>query len=71
MISNRDRRKIDDPLGKYRLSRIATSRNLKHYRAIGKLKELLGDKPMVMDQEFSYEGLLAASPRRAKVCYPA
>ena len=38
----------------------ATSRNLEHYRAIGKLKELLGDKPIVMDREFSYEELFHA-----------
>ena len=38
----------------------ATSRNLEHYRAIGKLKELLVDKPMVMDREFSYEELFQA-----------
>lgn len=38
----------------------STSRNLEHYRAIGKLKELLGDKPLVMDREFSYEELFQA-----------
>jgi hypothetical protein len=38
----------------------STSRNLEHNRAIGKLKELLGDKPLVMDREFSYEQLFKA-----------
>jgi hypothetical protein len=38
----------------------ATSRNPEHYRAISKLKELLGDKPLVMDREFSYEELFQA-----------
>lgn len=38
----------------------ATSRNLEHNRAIGKLKELLGDKPLVLDREFSYEELFRA-----------
>jgi hypothetical protein len=37
-----------------------TSRNLEHRRAIGKLKHLLGDKPIVMDREFSYEDLFQA-----------
>jgi len=31
-----------------------TSRNLEHKRVINELKELLGDKPLVMDREFSY-----------------
>jgi len=35
----------------------STSRNLEHRRAISKLKELLGDKPIIMDREFSYEEL--------------
>jgi len=38
----------------------STSRNLEHSRAIGALKELLGDKPLVMDREFSYEELFQA-----------
>ena len=38
----------------------STSRNLEHCRAIGKLKELFGDKPLVMDREFSYEELFQA-----------
>jgi len=39
------------------ISNDSTSRNLEHYRAIGKLRELLGDKPIVLDREFSYEEL--------------
>lgn len=35
------------------------SRNMEHNKAIGELKELLGDKILVPDKEFSYEGLLA------------
>jgi hypothetical protein len=38
----------------------ATSRNLEHNRAMGKLKELLEDKPLVMDREFSYQELFQA-----------
>jgi hypothetical protein len=34
-----------------------TSRNLEHKRVIGELKELLGDRPLVLDREFSYEDL--------------
>lgn len=34
-----------------------TSRNLEHRRALRGIKDLLGDRPMVMDREFSYEGL--------------
>ncbi len=37
----------------------ATSRNLEHKRVIGELKELLGDRPLVLDREFSYEELFA------------
>jgi hypothetical protein len=37
----------------------ATSRNLEHRRALGTVQELIGDKPLVMDREFSYEGFLA------------
>lgn len=37
----------------------ASSRNLEHNRAIRGLKELIGDKPLVMDREFSYEELLS------------
>ena len=36
-----------------------TSRNLEHKRVIGELKELLGDRPLVLDREFSYEELFA------------
>lgn len=32
-----------------------TSRNLEHRRALGEVKELLGDKPVVLDREFSYQ----------------
>jgi len=37
-----------------------TSRNLEHRRAVSELKEFLGDKPLVMDREFSYEELFEA-----------
>lgn len=37
-----------------------TSRNLEHLRALGGVRELIGDKPLVMDREFSYQWLLAA-----------
>lgn len=36
----------------------ATSRNRYHFQAFGKLKDLLGDKPLVLDREFSYLELL-------------
>jgi hypothetical protein len=36
----------------------ATSRNRYHFQAFSKLKELLGDKPLVLDREFSYLELL-------------
>lgn len=35
-----------------------TSRNLEHRRAFGRLREMIGDKPLVLDREFSYESLL-------------
>jgi hypothetical protein len=38
----------------------ASSRNLEHRRAFREVKELLGEKPMVLDREFSYENLLEA-----------
>jgi hypothetical protein len=42
----------------------ATSRNLEHFEAFLDLKELIGDKPLVLDREFSYglllENLVAA-----------
>ena len=34
-----------------------SSRNLEHLKVIAELKELLGDKVLVLDREFSYEGL--------------
>lgn len=34
-----------------------SSRNMEHSKAIGELKELLGDKILVLDREFSYEWL--------------
>ena len=36
----------------------ATSRNQEHNRAFAQLREMIGDKPLVLDREFSYEGLL-------------
>jgi hypothetical protein len=36
----------------------ATSRNQHHFAAIAQVKELLGDKPLVLDREFSYLELL-------------
>jgi hypothetical protein len=35
-----------------------TSRNLEHYRGFEEVKELLGDRPLVLDREFSYEELM-------------
>jgi hypothetical protein len=35
-----------------------TSRNQEHNRAFADLKEMIGDKPLVLDREFSYERLL-------------
>ncbi|MFN3929268.1 MAG: transposase [Thermoflexus sp.] len=35
-----------------------SSRNLEHRRALREVRELVGDKPLVMDREFSYGGLL-------------
>lgn len=37
-----------------------TSRNRYHYRAFAAVKELLGDKPLVLDREFSYLELMQA-----------
>lgn len=34
------------------------SRNLEHQRAVQGIKNLIGDKPMVFDREFSYQGFL-------------
>jgi len=36
----------------------ASSRNFEHERAFGALKELLAERPLVLDREFSYLGLL-------------
>jgi len=36
-----------------------TSRNQEHSRALAEVKALLGDKPVVLDREFSYHALLA------------
>jgi DDE family transposase len=36
----------------------ATSRNQHHFAAFAKVKELLGDRPLVLDREFSYLELL-------------
>ncbi len=35
-----------------------TSRNQEHFRCFDEVKELLGDRPLVLDREFSYEELL-------------
>ena len=35
-----------------------SSRNLKHLRALAAVKELIGEKPLVFDREFSYLELL-------------
>lgn len=37
-----------------------TSRNQYHFQAFAKLKALLGERPLVLDREFSYLGLLQA-----------
>jgi len=36
----------------------ATSRNMHHFAAFGMIKELIGNKPLVLDREFSYLELL-------------
>lgn len=38
----------------------ATSRNRHHFEAFAQVKELLGEKPLVLDREFSYLGLMEA-----------
>jgi hypothetical protein len=38
----------------------ATSRNRYHFQAFAELKQLLGDKPLVLDREFSYLELMQA-----------
>ena len=40
------------------INKEATSRNLEHRRALRTVQKLIDDKPLVMDKEFSYEGLL-------------
>ena len=40
-----------------------TSRNRYHYQAFAEVKELLGDKPVVLDREFSYLELMQALVR--------
>jgi len=35
-----------------------TSRNQEHFRCFAEVKELLGDRPLVLDREFSYEELM-------------
>ena len=40
------------------INRDATSRNQHHFAAFAHVKELLGDKPLVLDREFSYLELL-------------
>lgn len=35
-----------------------TSRNQEHFRCFNEVKELLGDRPLVLDREFSYEELM-------------
>ena len=37
-----------------------TSRNQEHFRCFDEVKELLGDRPLVLDREFSYEELMEA-----------
>jgi hypothetical protein len=38
----------------------ATSRNQYHFQAFAEVKDLLGERPLVLDREFSYLGLLRA-----------
>jgi hypothetical protein len=38
----------------------ATSRNQEHFRAFAEIKEMLGERPLVLDREFSYLELLQA-----------
>ena len=35
-----------------------TSRNQEHFRCFNEVKQLLGDRPLVLDREFSYEALM-------------
>jgi hypothetical protein len=43
------------------ISQEATSRNLEHQRLFQQVKELLGDLPLVLDREFSYEEMYKAA----------
>ncbi|MFN3468043.1 MAG: transposase, partial [Candidatus Brocadiales bacterium] len=43
------------------LGQESTSRNLEHKRALREVKGLIGDRPVVLDREFSYETFLEAS----------
>jgi len=36
-----------------------SSRNMKHIKSISEVKELIGDKVLILDREFSYEGFLS------------
>ncbi len=40
------------------LSAEGRSRNMEHPKAVARLKALVGDAPVVLDREFSYEGML-------------
>lgn len=40
------------------IDREASSRNLKHLSVLEEIKEIVGNKPLVFDREFSYEGFL-------------
>lgn len=40
------------------IAELATSRNQNHFRAFADLKDLLGERPLVLDREFSYLELL-------------
>jgi hypothetical protein len=37
---------------------LSTSRNQEHFRCFEEVKQLLGDRPLVLDREFSYEELM-------------
>lgn len=42
------------------IAELADSRNQNHFRAFASLKDLLGERPLVLDREFSYMALLLA-----------
>jgi len=42
------------------ISQEGLSRNLYHFRGFSAIKELLGERPLVLDREFGYKGLLEA-----------